>query len=542
MIQQKETRMQATSAPRRKLLAAGLLTLAAPGLHAQSAAPALDNAILPLATQEAPLLLDTLKRLTSFDSGTGQAEGMSGVAGVIEAIAKELGGTAERITPANGIVGPNLKITFKGAGKKKLLLIAHMDTVYPAGTAAARPFRIDGNKAIAPGIADDKGGIAVFLHVMKLLKARGYTNYAQITMLFNSDEERGSVGSRDLIRNLAGEHDAVLSGEGTGDQEVIVMGTAGAGRSQVKVAATRISLADRPIEEMADVILRTKDTPAQVPSIRMNWTLARAETPDLMDKLAAADLQFATFEFQIAGKASHAGVAPQLGVNAVVEMAHLVARVSALLDAETSMQRQWRRASGGLVPNVIPDRAQAVLEIALPKSADLKALSDKLISAAIQAQVPGAQISANSAPGRNAKVEGLPDATAGADIRVADTPSFEALRKHTRALIDKKKFASSRLDVQEGIGFPPFNASEQGKQLAELAKAIYTQLGGKIDFLPRTYGGTDAAWAAQSGKPVIENMGLPGGNYHSDQEEYVLIDRIPRRLAMVAEMIRLVGD
>ncbi len=530
------------SAVRRQLLAAGLLTLAASGLHAQTTTPTLDNAVLPLATQEAPALLDTLKRLTSFDSGTGQADGLNSVASAIEAMAKELGGTTERITPANGIVGPNLKITFKGTGKKKLLLIAHMDTVYPAGTAAARPFRIDGNKAIAPGIADDKGGIAVFLHAMKVLKARGYTDYAQITLLFNSDEERGSVGSRDLIRRLAGEHDAVLSGEGTSDQEIIVMGTAGTGRTQVKVAATRLSLSDRPIEEMADVILRTKDTPSQVPNIRMNWTIARAETPDLMDKLPAADLQFATFEFQIAGKASHAGVAPQLGINAVVEMASLVSRISASLDEDKTVQRQWRRASGGLVPNVIPDRAQAVLEIALPKSADLSAFSDKLIATAKQAQVPGASVSASSASGRNAKTENLPDATAGADIRVADTPSFEALSKHTRSLIDKKKFASSRLEVQDGIGFPPFNASEQGKQLAELAKAIYAQLGGKIDFLPRTYGGTDAAWAAQSGKPVIENMGLPGGNIHSDQEEYILIDRIPRRLAMVAEMIRLIGN
>ncbi len=529
------------SAQRRQLLAAALFAFAAPSLHSQSAAPALDAAVLPLATQEAPLLLDTLKKLTSFDSGTGQAEGMSGVASTIEAMARELGGTSERIAPANGIVGPNLRITFKGTGKKKLLLIAHMDTVYPAGTAAARPFRIDGNKAIAPGIADDKGGIAVFLHVMKILKTRGYTDFAQITMLFNSDEERGSVGSRDLIRRLAGEHDAVLSGEGTGDEEVIVMGTAGAGRSQVKISTTRLTLADRPIEEMADLILRSKDTPSQVQNIRMNWTLARAETPDLMDKLPAADLQFATFEFQITGKASHAGVNPHLGVNAVVEMAHLVARVSALLDAETGVQRQWRRAGGGLVPNVIPDRAQAALEIAAPKSLDLKALEAKLIAAASQAQVQGALITASSSAGRTIKADGLPDATATADVRVADMPTFEQLSKHTRALFDKKKFPSSRLDVQDGIGFPPFNASREGKQLAELAKTIYTQLGGKIDFLPRTFGGTDAAWAAQSGKPVVENMGLPGGNYHSDQEEYILIDRIPRRLAMVAEMIRLVG-
>jgi glutamate carboxypeptidase len=121
-------------------------------------------------------------------------------------------------------------------------------------------------------------------------------------------------------------------------------------------------------------------------------------------------------------------------------------------------------------------------------------------------------------------------------------PTFEQFSRYSRALIDKKKFSSSRFVVQDGVGFPPFNASSAGKQMAELAKSIYTQLGGQIDFIPRTFGGTDAAWAAQSGKPVIENMGLPGGNAHSDLEEYILIDRIPRRLAMVAEMIRLVGN
>ncbi len=534
--------MKTPSILRRELLATGLFSLAMPGLYAQSTALGIDPAVLPLATREAPLLLDTLKMLTSFDSGTGQAEGMNGVANKIETMARELGGLPERITPTNGIVGPNLKITFKGTGRKKLLLIAHMDTVYPAGTAAARPFRIDGNKAIAPGIADDKGGIAVFLHAMKVLKERGYTDFAQITMLFNSDEERGSVGSRDLIRRLSGEHDAVLSGEGTGDQEVIVMGTSGAGRTQVKIAANRLNLSDRPIEEMADLILRSKDAAAQVPNTRMNWTIARAETPDLMDKLPAADLQFASFEFQITGKASHAGANPHLGVNAVVELAHLVARVSSMLDSQSGVQRQWRRAGGGLVGNIIPDRANAALEIAAAKSLDLQALEAKLIAVAAQTQVLGAQVSASATAGRNIKTEGLPDATVSADMRVADMPTFDLLSKHSRSLFDKKKFTSSRIDVQDGIGFPPFNPNEKGKQMAELAKAIYTQLGGTLDFLPRTYGATDAAWAAQSGKPVVENMGLPGGNYHSDLEEYILIDRIPRRLAMVAEMIRLVGQ
>ncbi len=533
--------MNYTSTQRRQLLAASLLALALPTTHAQTTAPALDSALLPLATQEAPLLLDTLKKLTSFDSGTGQAEGLSQVAGVIEAVARELGGVSERITPAAGVVGPNLKITFKGTGTRKILLIAHMDTVYPAGTAAARPFRIDGNKAIAPGIADDKGGIAVFLHAMKILKARGYSDFAQITMLFNSDEERGSVGSRELIRQTAGEHDLVMSGEGTSEQEIIVMGTAGTGRVQAKVQTARTALADRPIEEMADVILRSKDTPSAVQNIRMNWTVARAETSDLMDKLSNAEHQFATFEFSIAGKASHAGVAPELGVNAVVEMAALIDRVSKMLDNESGSQRQWRKANGGLVPNVIPDRAQAVLEIALPKSADMKALSEKIMAGANQKLLSAATVQASMSEGRTAKTEPTPDASASADIRVADTPAFEALSKHVRGLLAQKKISSSRIDVQDGIGFPPFNASAQGKQLAELSKAIYEQMGGKISFLPRTYGGTDAAWAAQSGKPVVENMGLPGGNIHSPLEEFILIDRIPRRLAMVGEMIRLAG-
>jgi acetylornithine deacetylase/succinyl-diaminopimelate desuccinylase-like protein len=376
---------------------------------------------------------------------------------------------------------------------------------------------------------------------MKVLKSRGYTDYAQITLLFNSDEERGSVGSRDLIRRLSGEHDAVISGEGTGDQEVIVMGTSGVGRTQAKIATTRLSLADRPIEEMADLILRSAGASQAVAETRMNWTVARAETPDLMVSLNSAELQFATFEFQITGKASHAGVSPHLGVNALLEMAHLVSRVSASLDADKTVQRQWRRAGGGLVTNIIPARAVATLEIAFPKSADAQSVSDKIAAAAQATQVKDATVSMDASAGRNAKAEGLPDATATADMRVPDTAGFEALSRHSRSLMNTKKFASSRIDIQDGVGFPPFNANQGGKEMALLAQSIYKQLGGQIEFIPRTYGGTDAAWAAQSGKPVIENMGLPGGNYHSDLEEYILIDRIPRRLAMVAEMIRLLS-
>jgi hypothetical protein len=71
-----------------------------------------------------------------------------------------------------------------------------------------------------------------------------------------------------------------------------------------------------------------------------------------------------------------------------------------------------------------------------------------------------------------------------------------------------------------------------------MARDIQTALAGTLELGPRTYGGTDAVWASQSGKPVVEGFGLPGGNYRSSEEEFVLVDRIPRRLLLAAEMMR----
>jgi hypothetical protein len=75
------------------------------------------------------------------------------------------------------VVGDNIVGRIKGKGGKKLLLMAHMDTVYVKGTLAKAAFRIDGNRAFGPGIADDKGGVAVILHTLKLLKARGFDGF-----------------------------------------------------------------------------------------------------------------------------------------------------------------------------------------------------------------------------------------------------------------------------------------------------------------------------------------------------------------------------
>lgn len=521
------------------LLSAWLLGLATS--HAQTPLAAqLDPQLPALAEQEATAVLDTLRDLTSVDSGTGHAAGMSAVATQIENFAKGLGAQVERVTPASGVAGPNLVITFKGTGQRKILLISHMDTVYVAGTAAARPFRRDGNRAIAPGIADDKGGIAVFLHAMKLLRARGFQDYERVTMVFNSDEERGSIGSRDLIRTQAQAHDVVLSGEPTGERESIVLATSGVGQmtAKLKVGGPFAAVDARPIEELADIILRSRDAQQQVTGTRMNWTVARAEDPRGINQLTPNGQRYATLNFRIVGRASHAGVNPALGINALVEMADLVRRTTETAATQDGARLHWRSAGGGLVSNIIADRAQAVAELALPANVDPAPVLEALTQSAKRGLLPGAQISAETADGLTTQQSGAGEAYASADMRVPDAATFETLRQAARQLVNRQKFAASSISVQDGLGFPAYNASEEGRRLAGMAQGIYAALGGKLELVPRTYGGTDAVWASQSGKPVVEGFGLPGGNYHSSEEEFVLIDRIPRRLLLAAEMIR----
>ena len=188
--------------------------------------------------------------------------------------------------------------------------------------------------------------------------------------------------------------------------------------------------------------------------------------------------------------------------------------------------------------NIIADRAQAVAELSLPAGTDPAPVIEALTQIATQALLPGAQISAEISNGLVTLAGDTGEAYASADMRVPDQAAFAQLSQAARQLINRQKFPSSSINIQDGLGFPAYNASEEGRRLAAMARDIYAALGGTLQLWPRTYGGTDAAWASQSGKPVVESFGLPGGNYHSSDEEFVLIDRIPRRLLLAAEMIR----
>ena len=402
------------------------LALAAVLAGSLGAAPAAlaqrrDNALFDAATAEQPAVMKTLERLVNIETGTGDAEGLAASARYLEDELKALGFSVARHKAAGAAVGDNLVGRLKGRGGKKLLLLAHMDTVYLKGILASAPYRVEGNKAYGPGIADDKGGIAVILHSLKLLTSYGFRDFDTITVLFNTDEEKGSFGSRDLIQAEAGQADCVLSFEPTGaGRESLTLGTSG-------IAYVR------------------------------------------------AD---------ITGRASHAGAAPEQGVNALVEAADLVLRTQDIDDKARGLRFNWTLAKAGAVSNIIPAAA-----------------------------------------------------TLNADVRYARNEDFDAAMKTLEDKAQQKKLPEAEVRIVVTRGRPAFNAGEGGRRLVDKAVAFYKEAGGTLEIEERTGGGTDAAYAALSGKPVIESLGLPGFGYHSDKAEYVDTSAIPRRLYLTSRMI-----
>jgi len=263
------------------------------------------------------------------------------------------------------------------------------------------------------------------LHTLRLLKAAGLQDFGTLTVMFNTDEERGSMGSRDLIGTLAREADAVLSFEPTAaGNESLTLGTSG-------IAYVGVT---------------------------------------------------------IKGRASHAGAAPEAGVNALVEAADLVLRTQDLDDKARGLRFNWTVVKSGQVSNIIPD-----------------------------------------------------EATVQADMRYARNEDFEAARTRLEAAVQKKRLPEAELQLRVERGRPAFDAGAGGRVLVDRALAIYQEIGAPMAVVDRSGGGTDAAYAAQSGRPVIESLGLPGFGYHSNQAEYVAIDAIPRRLYLAARLIEDLG-
>ncbi len=222
-----------------------------------------------LAKKENPALLESLKTLVSIETGSRDFEGLTKLADLIAGRLKELGGKVELVEPSDVYklmedtpekIGKMVRATFAGKGTKKILLIAHMDTVYPRGMLAKQPFRVEGDRAYGLGIADDKQGIAVILHTLAILKAMNFQQHGTLTVLINADEELSSPGSRSLISKLGAES-VTLTVKGRASHS---------GNAPEKGI--------NALYELAHQVLQTHNFSDPAVGLKMNWTLANAGT------------------------------------------------------------------------------------------------------------------------------------------------------------------------------------------------------------------------------------------------------------------------
>jgi len=302
------------------IAAAAALALVVPAAAAPS-----EPQLWAAAQAAEPAVITSLHDMVAIESGSGNVAGLAQMADYVERRLRELGARTERIAGAGGH-GTMVRGTLTGSGTRKLMLIAHMDTVYPAGTLATQPYHRDGNKLYGPGIADDKGGIAVILHSLAILKDAGWRDYAELTVLFNHDEEVGSTGSGETIARLAAEHDVVFSYEPTGAKAVV-------------------------------------------------------GTESLL--LGAAGT--ATVTMEVAGRSAHAGAAPEAGRNALIELAYQLQQTRDIAKPIAGAQLNWTMAQAGVVSNQIPEKASARADVRLtaPGAAEklIAALQEKVDSA-----------------------------------------------------------------------------------------------------------------------------------------------------------------
>ena len=303
-------------------------------LGAANAAP--QTELLEQAKKEQQPYLDTLRDLVHIESGSKDVAGVKKIAEYVASKLRAQGGKVEVIEPTDVYrlddtpekIGPMVHAEFKGKGTSRIMLIAHMDTVYLPGMLKDQPFRVDGDKAYGLGIADDKQGVALILHTIPLLKKLGIEDFGTLTVLINGDEEISSPGARSTITRLGAEQDAVFSFEGGGTDGSLRLATSGIGAAYLKVQ----------------------------------------------------------------GKASHAGAKPEDGVNALYEMSHQLLQMKDLSQPENGLKLNWTVAKAGTNRNVIPAEATAQADARALRVADFTALEKAMQDKAANKLLPASKV------------------------------------------------------------------------------------------------------------------------------------------------------
>ena len=382
--------------------------------------PDLPGKLLAFLTPHLPQMLATLRRFVTAESPSLEKVPADRCCALIASEWRRRGAQVERLAQKHR--GDHLRITWRPHRARaggQLLVLGHYDTVYASGTLAKMPFRVAGGKAYGPGAFDMKAGLVQALCAFDALRGCGAPLRKRVVFLWTSDEEIGSDSSRKLIETEAQRSDAVF-----------VLEPAFGPRGLLKTSRKGVGEA----------------------------------------------------EIVVQGRASHAGLAPEKGINAIHELALQIARIKTWNDAGRGITVNAGVIEGGTRVNVIPESAHAVVDLRASRIADMRLLERRL--RALRPILPGARLSVGGGFNR-----------APMEHRVS-----VALFAQAKAL-----------------------AAQMRLGLGECAAG----------------GGSDGNLTAALGILTLDGLGAVGDGAHSSRE-YVLTKTMPQRAALLAALLATV--
>jgi glutamate carboxypeptidase len=349
-------------------------------------------------------VLDDIRELIECESPSADPAAIARSAEVVARLGTRLLGTAPE-RPGQG------HLRWQFGGPSRVLLLGHHDTVWPLGSLPRRPWSVAGGVLRGPGCFDMKAGLVLAMHAIAAQPRR-----SGITLLITSDEEVGSITSRELIESTARGCEAALVLEGAAD--------GGALKTERKGTSN--------------------------------------------------------YRLQVTGRAAHAGLEPERGVNAAVELAHQLLVVNQLGDPELGTTVTPTVLAAGTTTNTVP----AFGEFAI-------------------------------------------------DVRARTTAEQERVDKALRAL--SPVLPGAQLTILGGLNRPPLEAASSAA-LYERAVRIAGGLGQPPPGQASVGGASDGNFTAGMGVPTLDGLGAVGGGAHAD-DEHVLAGTLPGRLALLTALI-----
>lgn len=330
---------------------------------------------------------------------------------------ESLGGDVQVLSSDVG--GNHVRAHFElnaNSGKPPALVLCHFDTVWPIGTVARRPFRVEEDRAYGPGAFDMKASLVLVAEAIEAIQTLWLAMPRPLVVMFTSDEEIGSPTSRALIE------------------------------AEAREAAYALVL----------------------------------ESPLAGGRLKTARKGVGGFTLTVNGKAAHAGIEPEKGASAIIELAHQILSIQNLADLKAGTTLNVGTVSGGTTLNVVPEQAIAAI-----------------------------------------------------DVRV--TAASEAARIEAALGSLRPVTPGTALAVSGRFNRPPMERTEAIAALFEKARAIGQTLGMELAE-GATGGASDGNFTAAVGTPTLDGLGVEGAGAHAECEQ-IRVDSLPERAALLASLL-----